>query len=355
MVRVKKGFLKCFFFLLQQRMKMKVAFLENLLSIRGSTVALYDYAHHNERLLHNESIVITRPLDLVRANLDASEEVYAKVRDRFPLFFYRNHADVQRILDTEGVDVLYIIKSGARDGVLDTFDRVKTLMHCVFDPRDPHGDRFCVISPWLNRAFSTALPVLPHMIDLPDVEGQNLRQSLGIPEDAVVFGRHGGWREFDHPAAVRAVKRLATERPDVYFVFLNTMPFMNARANVLFLDRTADVGFKARFLNTCDAMIYARSRGETFGLAIGEFSIRNKPVFAPLEAPDRMHQVVLQDRAYWYWSEDDLYAKMRGFDPAEARKQEWDMYKEFSPAAVMRMFEQELAHACSSSTQQTNE
>jgi hypothetical protein len=326
---------------------MKVAFLENLLSIRGSTVALYDYAHHNETLLGNESIIITRPLEVVQASTcDASAEVYAKMRGRFPsgLFFYETHDDVQAIVDREKVDVLYIIKFGHRDGVLDAFERVKTLMHCVFDPRDPHGDRFCAISPWLNKAFGTAVPVLPHMVSLPEVAG-DLRAELGIPREATVFGRHGGWHEFDHPAAAKAVQRVATERADVYFVFMNTRPFMPSRSNVLFLERSADLAHKAKFINTCDAMVYGRARGETFGLAIGEFSIRNKPVFAPLEAPDRMHQMVLQDKAYWYFTEDDLYRQLMSFCVEEARTKEWDMYKEFSPEAVMKVFANELRYA----------
>lgn len=35
---------------------------------------------------------------------------------------------------------------------------------------------------------------------------------------------------------------------------------------------------KTTFINTCDAMLWARHDGETFGLAIGEFSSKNKPV-----------------------------------------------------------------------------
>ena len=33
-----------------------------------------------------------------------------------------------------------------------------------------------------------------------------------------------------------------------------------------------------RFFATCDAMLHAREEGETFGMAVAEFSLRNKPV-----------------------------------------------------------------------------
>ena len=34
--------------------------------------------------------------------------------------------------------------------------------------------------------------------------------------------------------------------------------------------------FKKKFINTCDAMIYGRSLGESFGLSCGEFAIQIK-------------------------------------------------------------------------------
>ena len=34
---------------------MKIAFFENFLNVRGTTVALFDYAHYNEVLLGNQS------------------------------------------------------------------------------------------------------------------------------------------------------------------------------------------------------------------------------------------------------------------------------------------------------------
>ena len=37
---------------------------------------------------------------------------------------------------------------------------------------------------------------------------------------------------------------------------------------------------KVSFINTCDCMIHARTDGETFGLAIAEFSTLNKPIIS---------------------------------------------------------------------------
>jgi len=45
-----------------------------------------------------------------------------------------------------------------------------------------------------------------------------------------------------------------------------------------FLSPTVNVQVKENFFATCDAMLHARVQGESFGIAVGEFSVRNKPV-----------------------------------------------------------------------------
>jgi hypothetical protein len=318
---------------------MKIAFLENFLNVRGTSVALFDYATYNETLLGNESIVITKPFFKVENFEDASFDVYQKFQSRFPVFFFEARDDIQRIIDSERPDVLYIIKAGTRDDGLYDFKNVKTFVHCVFHPNDPHGDQYAVISNWLNACHKRNFPVLPHIVHLPDTT-EDLRAELGIPLDSVVFGRHGGYGDFDHPDAQGAVRRIVAEGHPIYFVFLNTKPFLPPSPNVCFLPKTTCPLYKAKFINTCDAMIYGRSRGETFGLAIGEFSSRNKPIFAALQAPDSMHHVILQHHAYWFLDEDDLYRKMVTFSPDPAK--DWNRYREFSPEKVMVTFQKML-------------
>ena len=79
----------------------KIAFLENHFSVRGTSVAVYDYAHYNETILKNESIIITRPYHICRHDIDANEEVYKKFENRFTnkMFYYYQPHDIQKILD----------------------------------------------------------------------------------------------------------------------------------------------------------------------------------------------------------------------------------------------------------------
>ena len=96
-----------------------------------------------------------------------------------------------------------------------------------------------------------------------------MRHTLGIPESATVFCRHGGWTSFSNrPAAHEAVNIVARRRADIYFVFANTKPFEGrGTPNVIHLNTTlVSSAAKAAFIRSCDAMPYARTAGETFGL-----------------------------------------------------------------------------------------
>jgi len=60
-----------------------------------------------------------------------------------------------------------------------------------------------------------------------------------------------------------------------------------------------DINKKVEFINTCDAMIHARQMGETFGNAIAEFSIKNKPIITS-RGYDNNHLHILKDKAIIY-------------------------------------------------------
>ena len=71
-------------------------------------------------------------------------------------------------------------------------------------------------------------PVVPHVVRPCEPCGADLRAALGIPPDATVFGRHGGYHTFDISFVHAAVREVAERRPDIFFVFLNTAPFLHS-------------------------------------------------------------------------------------------------------------------------------
>lgn len=315
---------------------MKIGFLTNKLTLRGTEVAVYDYAHHNEKLLGNESIIITRSFSSVQNSYDVEIKAYKKFEKRFPKIFYYDQMLLDEIIESEKIDVLYIIKSGGKGDNLFT-SKCKCVIHCVFDLNDPHGDVYAAISSTLNQIWNTSFPVVPHMIDVGETS-ENLRKALGIHENNLVFGRYGGRESFDIVFAKEVVYQLALENSNITFIFMNTFPFCKL-GNVLFIQGTDDMLMKRRFINTCDAMIHARQRGESFGLSCGEFAVCGKPVITFGDSKERNHLDVLGEKALVYRNKDELYKILKEFDKNKCDMQE-NGYKFYTPENVMKIFKQ---------------
>jgi hypothetical protein len=317
---------------------MKIAFHCNQLSIRGTEVAMFDYAHFNEELLGNESIVLAKNPDVWPYSDSRAIE---KFKNRFgdKVFFYRDKKEIENILGENKIDIFYAQKSGHNDGIFSL--KRKSVIHAVFQDYEPHGNVYAFISEWLSKQYGN-VPFVPYMVYLPDHD-ENLRQELGIPEKAVVYGRHGGFETFDIGFAKSAVLEAAKAKPDLYFLFMNTEKFSDdSYKNIIYLDPTADPEEKVKFINTCDAMLHARRKGETFGLAIAEFSIRNKPIITCREAyHDKAHFDLLGTTGIYYSTKEELYSLLvdhpfLNFDPKLEKY--WNCYYNYTPEKVMDKF-----------------
>lgn len=308
---------------------MKVAFHSHGLTLRGSEVALFDYALHNQEVLGNDSLIVVSDRPGLSEN-----PVFQVWQKKLPLLTYRNRRELSEGLAQAGAEVLYQIKPGRDDGF--EIPGVKNCVHAMFPESEFHGDVYAYVSPWLSRVMTGRQDrFVPHLV--PRLSSQeNLRESLEIPKDARVFGRHGGEDTFNIAFAQKAVVEHARKHPQDHFVFLNTRSFGPALANVHFLPGTTEAGLKARFLATCDAMLHARFHGETFGLAVGEFAALGKPVITFGESRERAHLEMLGDQALRYRNRSELEKILASFLP---RKVSGTVYEEFAdPRRVMGIF-----------------
>ena len=197
---------------------------------------------------------------------------------------------------------------------------------------------------------------VPHMVRLFAEEG-DVRAEQGIPPEAIVLGRHGGEDSFDIPWVQRTVLELARENPGLWFLFLNTrrFPETEGMANIRFLPATPDPTRKRRFLNSCNAMLHGRMRGETFGLSCLEFAMLGKPVLTYAGSPEQAHLEILGDMAVAYHNAQGLRkvledlgqgSEFAGQRPESHRpppfpgKHTNEKFKEYQPEAVMQKFEQ---------------
>jgi len=97
---------------------------------------------------------------------------------------------------------------------------------------------------------------------------------------------------------------------------------------------------KAKFLDTCDAMLHARWHGETFGLAVAEFAVLGKPVITFAESRERAHLEMLGSAGLLYRNRNELRKILEDFQPHRAVGTEYDQHAD--PSLVMRVFQEKF-------------
>lgn len=335
-------FLICISLLAMPQAKCKnvrVGFQINYLAVTGIEVALYDYADCNESILDNQSIIIAL-LEPNHANYFAPspELVRDKFSKRFGGRYYEcaTRQEMDEIIKRENIDVLYMLRGGGFEHLVSKC--CKNAVHAAFGGVSIHGDVYAVVSQWLSQqCHQRYLAYVPHIVRVSDKTG-DLRNELGIPRDAIVFGRHGGVYGFDIQFVKEAIVQTALQNENIYFLFMNTDRFCNL-PNVIHVAACADMDYKAKFINSCDAMIHARARGETFGIACGEFSIKNKPILTWFGSLERSHIDILGDKGIYYSDKQELLAIFGSFKKDTTKN--WDAYsQDYSPEVVMKKFDQ---------------
>lgn len=323
---------------------MRVAFHSYQLGDRGTEICLYKYAKYNKEILGNESVIIStssRPIPSADRFKDFDTYLYPDVW----INDGKNNQlrnTLEKMCDKLKIDTFYAIKGGEDDGFMPT--NTKRLAHCIFRMDQPHGDVYAGVCKYISDKHGGHHPYVYHIVEkeAPDVT-EDFREELGIPKDAIVLGRHGGKDTFSLSFVYSAIAEIVNKRKDVYFVFLNTNAFY-PHSQVKHLPWTMDERVKAKFVNTCDAMIHSRYDGEIFSLSTAEFAVRNKPIITwkPDEIPshyDTGHIEVLKDTGIYYKDRAELDSIFENMDKPFLQSKNWDVYSDtYGPANVMKQF-----------------
>lgn len=306
----------------------KIAFHSNQLSIRGTEIALYSYAKYNEEILGNKSVIFTFP----NRNMGA----YQKFKDRFEVVVIE-WWEYETYLLKNNFDYLYITKMGINDGYC--LEKIPTLIHAVFRFNEPHGYKYFYISDWLaiDQGYSPDEYSLPYICEKLPPPNYNFRNKMGIPKDALVFGGYGGATEFNIDFVKDAINNVVSKRNDIYFIFMNFNSFAN-HPQIKFFPGNYDLNEKSAFIDACDAMIHARSGGETFGLAISEFALANKPIITYGLSGENCHLSILKEKAIIYNNFNEVMNIFLNLDSYKLHD-DYDLpYKQFTPEIIMEKF-----------------
>lgn len=272
-----------------------IAFYEPGFSYRGTTKAMAAYAgallkftNYTAEIIFDPTIK-TNNYGYARHLLSAGINVVPATTD-----------ELKR--RARNLDLLYYISSGGVEDCKWLKDiPCKTFLHQVgHRPPDYSSSTYFAYNGFWSSLYYTGMKatVLPHIIKKNTSsysEALKFREHCGIPESAILLGRHGGLDTWNYAPASEAVHAMANKRDDLYFLFLGTQKFAE-HPRIKFLDICSDPMVVDTFILACDAMLHARWEGETFGLACAEFLSAGKPIITWSGSRERNH-LFLADRS----------------------------------------------------------
>lgn len=157
--------------------------------------------------------------------------------------------------------------------------------------------------------------VLRNSIESP-YSNENLREELGIPDDAFVFGRIGRDDEniYD-PINLEAYGQVET--PRTFFVIVNASDLCRADisrfgiSNAKFIDKTTSKERLSKFYNTIDVLAHARKDGECNPGNCWEASAHGKPIISHYGQSFNGHIETITDSGFVVLPGDvDEYARI---------------------------------------------
>ena len=310
---------------------MNIAFYIDEMNYRGVANQTFQLALNNKKILRNNSIIFYN----IR-NYRNKKDVIQKFKNKFIVHGISNFKDIESFKIKNKLDFLYTQKSGNKDNW--NSKKIKTIVHAVYPQKlsELHGFNYAYISEWLSKKFSNKkIPFIPYIVELHKTKN-DLKKLLKIKKDQIVFGCHGGESSFDLKFAQDVIKKVVNSRKDIVFLFLNITKFYN-HPRVKFLKGTADEIYKKKFINSCDAMIYGRSLGESFGLACAEFAINNKTIISYKFNRHQSHKFSMPYNFLEYASFNNLYNLLTNFKKNQNQNKK-NKYKECSSKRVMKEF-----------------
>ena len=231
---------------------MIIVFYTTDLNHRGTGQALFDYAHYNETVLGNRSII----------RYSSDESALLKFYNRFDDV---NKIKLEELNEINNVDYIYIITYGNN---LNLKPKVKLLVHCVFSMDQPYGHVYAGVSKGLAEKYNKTLFV-PHIVPFPSFVDF---ETLKFPTNSTIVGRHGDYSLWNLEWSKTVICKVLNKRNDLFFIFLDTPKFIN-HERVIFMNHLSDISEKRKYLRTIDALLIPEQLGHTFGLSIAESSM----------------------------------------------------------------------------------
>lgn len=187
---------------------------------------------------------------------------------------------------------------------------------------------------------------IPHSVIfnpiMPKLCNENLRQELGIPEDAFVFGKISrASNEIFTPITYLAYKK--NENPNAYFIQMGINKATEEIAaklnlkNFIAIDQTLDEIRISKFYNTFDLYCHGNKLGETFGNTVAEAMMHGKPVITHIGDPSwPQAQCEVIDKEDHIVRRQDIHAYVEYGDLMNTLMNDKNKYNEFQSYCEQR-------------------
>lgn len=307
---------------------MKIAFLQTNVSASGLD-ALCEYAMHNETILGNRSAIVC-----IHGSV-CTTELYRHTQKKIQVITVKSFDEVDNMLLKYAIDAIYIPKNGPSDTFLSQI--CINFVHDTFCVRKC-GDRYACISQQISK--ESGVDWLPFIVNFPPhtLGDECLRHELGIPSCAVVLGSYGddAGTSFNIVYVRECVSQLVRKYEHIWAIFMNTECW-DDHPKIIHVENNWDKRYKARFVNTCTAMLHASTANKMFDMAVSEFSIMNKPVITCLHddytLPDIRH-----DKCLLYKNQQSLIDIVLDIEETAQTQTDWDSCAVVTCEDTMKMF-----------------
>ena len=142
---------------------MNILLFGNTLNLRGTTVALLDYARGLRDRGHSVSIACFKSEDCSPDgnNVNVIQKIIA---EGFVVDLCIGIDGLNAVIDANHIDFAYFIRAGYLEPLP---VGCRTGVHAVFQFKQMHGDVYAYISSWLSNYISGGyIPYVPHIVNI---------------------------------------------------------------------------------------------------------------------------------------------------------------------------------------------
>lgn len=203
------------------------------------------------------------------------------------------NTDFWGLFDESKYDAVTTAGAGCLEYPYNLINKTKTIatIHGFHGYDRPNIHKAILLCDWQAREWAknggdiNKAVIIPGLIEAPPKKESSMREDMGIPQDAFVYGFHQGNREdIFSPASLQAYHLI--KNPNNYFIVMggaNKHRELGRQLNcpnVKFIDFSSSIEDIHNFLGGIDVFAHARADGEVCSGAIIEALYHGKPVIS---------------------------------------------------------------------------